>query len=192
MENEIWKDIPEYEGLYQVSSLGAVRRLDSIIRRKRLNGPYFDWKWKGRIMVGNINPSGYRYVLLSKNGNSRVKYVHTLVATLFISEKSNEFLEINHKDGNKLNNAASNLEWCTRLENMRHAIGMGLIPPSPSGQESTCYKGDILVLDKKLNIVEVIKGRRDAVNKGFRPEHICACLKGRNKTHKGYTFQRVA
>lgn len=76
---------------------------------------------KGRPLKPSVNPKGYKIVNLSINGNQVGKAVHTLVARAFVDGYA-EGLQVNHKDGNKLNNNADNLEWVTPKENTRHAI----------------------------------------------------------------------
>lgn len=77
---------------------------------------------KGNLLKGFIHPKGYKHVFL---GNGDCSKVHRLVAEAFIPNPENK-PEVNHIDGNKLNNHVSNLEWCTRLENMQHAFSKGL------------------------------------------------------------------
>lgn len=100
---EIWKDIKDYEGLYQVSNLGRVKSLVRKLNDGRL--------WKEMILKQEIN-QGYARVLLSNNKNKKHKRVHRLVAEAFIPNPNN-YPIINHKDENRLNNRVDNLEWCT-------------------------------------------------------------------------------
>nr|DAG76872.1 MAG TPA: homing endonuclease [Caudoviricetes sp.] len=113
-ENEIWKPLVGYETEYLISSYG---RLKSIKHGKSI------------ILKPHINTrNGYVYYLVSKNGKSKNSRAHRLVALTFIPT-SNTKLQVNHKDGNKTNNRADNLEWCTQSENMIHAYKMGLEKP---------------------------------------------------------------
>lgn len=102
MGEEIWKDINGYEGLYKVSNLGNIKRFNKSKNRKF-----------------NINRNGYVLVNLYKNGTSKNLSVHRLVAKSFIPNPENK-PQVNHIDGNKLNNCISNLEWCTAKENIIH------------------------------------------------------------------------
>lgn len=123
---EIWKDIKHYKGLYQISNLGNVKSLKRLIADKRRSY----WS-KERILKGGVTSTkkmqGYKFVVLSKNKKTRSFYVHRLVASAFISNKKNK-TQVNHIDGNKLNNNVDNLEWCTPLENTAHAIKNKLTP----------------------------------------------------------------
>lgn len=122
MINEIWKDVPGYEGLYQVSNLGEVRSLPRYEKDKN-NKLY---KRKGVILKQSKTTTGYWKVELCKNGTRKSLKVHRLVALAFIVNTFNKPF-INHKDGNPLNNIVDNLEWCTQSENIQHAHDTGLI-----------------------------------------------------------------
>lgn len=118
MKKEIWKDIKGYEGLYQVSNYGRVKSLD---RKSDIDGRLI----KSKILKPGLNNPGYKFVILRKNGISENKMIHRLVAETFLN---NPMDCVNHKDGNKLNNHMSNLEWCTYSENKKHAYETGLSP----------------------------------------------------------------
>ena len=100
----IWKSLNQNDR-YEVSNTGLVRRIDS-----------------GHILQGCITNSGYRSVKLTfSNGTQRRFYVHRLVAEHFIENDDKEHKTVvNHKDGNKMNNDANNLEWLTPRENNLH------------------------------------------------------------------------
>ena len=118
---EIWKDIPEYKGIYQVSNLGRVKRLQTSQNRsnnKKLN-------LKEKLLNGTINYFGYKKVQLYKDSKFKTFSVHRLVAICFIENKLNK-PQVNHIDGNKLNNIVENLEWCNNSENQLHAWKLGL------------------------------------------------------------------
>ena len=97
---EEWRYIKEYEGLYQVSSLGRVKSLNYRNSNKE------------KILKLNLNKSGYLHICLSKNGKVKAFNVHRLVAQAFIPNPNN-YPIINHKDEDKSNNCVNNLEWCT-------------------------------------------------------------------------------
>ncbi len=107
---EIWKDIPNYEGIYKISNLG---RLKSFRAYNSFTKSYY---YKEKIVKGKIDSSGYVMVCLSKNGKYKYCRIHRLVAEVFI-DNPNNYPIINHKDENKKNNIVSNLEWCTYLYN---------------------------------------------------------------------------
>lgn len=114
---EIWKDIKGYEGIYQISSLGNVKSL---------------YGWDGHAYITRekiLHPAptttGYYKVKLVKDGHRKDHKIHRLVADAFISNPMNK-KQVNHKDGNKLNNDVNNLEWCTASENSQHSYQTGL------------------------------------------------------------------
>ena len=108
MQEEIWKDIKGYEGLYQVSNLGRVKSL-----KRKYKKRYID---KEIIKKFSKIPKGYLRTGLSKNGIVKYYFVHRLVAEAFIPNYDN-LPCVNHKDCNTANNMADNLEWVTYKEN---------------------------------------------------------------------------
>jgi len=105
MENEIWKDVIGYEGLYKVSSVGNVKNRF------------------GR----NLKPSfgrGYKRVVLFSKAKDTTKYVHRLVAESFLLNLEKK-QTVNHINGNKLDNKIENLEWLTQKENIQHSVKIG-------------------------------------------------------------------
>lgn len=111
---EIWKDVVGYEGIYEVSNLGRV---------KRLAHTYVDTYKSGRhrtksefILCGTTLPNGYVMVDLHIDHKRTRKYVHRLVAEAFIPNPNN-YRFVNHKDETRDNNVVCNLEWCTRAYN---------------------------------------------------------------------------
>lgn len=119
---EIWKDIFNYEGFYQVSNLGRVRGLDRYVYNP---SGKCKMKVKGRLLKLHIDTSGYKKITLKRDGFAKNKRVHRLVAETFL-DNPNDLKQVNHIDGDKLNNAVSNLEFCTAKDNFEHAIEMGL------------------------------------------------------------------
>ena len=111
MENVEWKDIPNYENLYQISNNGAVRRLQSYDSRGHLRN--------SRTRKTRITKKGYSQIGLYKNGIETKFLIHKLVAETFIPNPDN-LPCINHKDENPLNNCVSNLEWCTYKYNTNY------------------------------------------------------------------------
>lgn len=106
---ENWKDVPDYEGLYQVSDLGNIKSAYSNI-----------------ILKPSVDRYGYVRFSATKNKKQKTLRIHRIVMNVFNPVKS--LMQINHIDGNKANNALSNLEWCTDSENKKHAYATGLMP----------------------------------------------------------------
>ena len=115
MLNIEWKPIKDYEGLYEVSNDGRIRRL------RFTNGSH-DFE-KIRECKQTLNTWGYMTVNLSKNGKVNTKRVHKLVANAFLGESN---LQIDHIDGNKQNNRLDNLEYVTPKENTNRAWKKGI------------------------------------------------------------------
>lgn len=106
--NEEWRDIKGFEGLYQVSNLGNVKRI-------KHGGCKFGYGYRTlpeRMVKQHPDYHGYKKVHLWKNNKDKPLFVHRLVAIAFI-ENPNNYPQINHKDEDKTNNCVSNLEWCT-------------------------------------------------------------------------------
>lgn len=115
---ETWRDIPGWEGLYQASSLGRIKRLP-------LSFIYSDGQkhfYPEKIYTLSVAGNGYKMVTFRRPGGEQQKvYVHRLVAETFI-EKPDGCNVVNHLDADKTNNRIDNLEWTTRSGNMSHAI----------------------------------------------------------------------
>ena len=124
-EMENWVDIVGFEGLYQVSDLGRVRSLDRgmYVRQDRYKNPRWTNR-KGLVLKQSPDGKGYLMVALCKNGISKIKTVHRLVARHFVSRVGYAPV-VNHLNSNNKDNRASNLEWCTIKENNQHTINSG-------------------------------------------------------------------
>lgn len=118
-EIEIWMPIENFER-YEVSSLSRIRSVDAMIKTGRGGLSLFQ-----STLLKSVIRKGYATVNLSKEGRHYIRSVHRLVAEAFIPNPDN-LPQVNHKDGNKLNNLIDNLEWCTPRENTRHALATGL------------------------------------------------------------------
>lgn len=167
MNSEIWKEIKDFPN-YEVSNKGRVRN-----------------RLTGSILKGAIDKTtGYLKVGLYKNKVGFTKPIHRLVAETFLGLFIN--LDVNHKDGNKLNNELENLEWCTRSDNMKHAYKIGLSKPTDK-------------TGKKVRIIETgdvfpsLSACARALN--TKEKNISMCLNEDNKynrsAHRGFHFEYV-
>lgn len=172
---EIWKSILGYEGLYEISNTGKVRSLDRIVRsRWGTEKPI-----KGGLKAFAKNSQGYKSVHVYKDGEMRRAYVHRLVALGFLPNPKN-LPQVNHLDGVKANNAASNLEWCTGTSNCMHAVRTNLYETA---------KGEISG-NAKLTEADVRDARRRAAQ-GEMHKDIAAILGvGRKAITKIVNHQR--
>lgn len=166
---EIWKTIKNHEK-YEVSNLGNIRRKIEYIKiwNKRLNKEII--KYKNPILVGKkLSQKGYKRVRL----DGKTYFVHRVVAENFIINNNPQIkTQINHIDCDKLNNSIYNLEWCTNLENRKHAVknklhasrentGLGKISRNDVKYISKLYNSGMLQKD----IAEVYKVRQQTISK---------------------------
>jgi hypothetical protein len=114
---EIWKDVIGYEGIYQVSNLGRIKRISkNHLCNLRYQGEYY--------LKPLDNGKGYLRMKLSNNGSSKRVMLHRIIAEAFINNPENKKV-INHINGNKKDNRIENLEWCTQSYNCLHSVKMG-------------------------------------------------------------------
>lgn len=121
MIKEIWKDIPNYEGLYQASNLGKIKSLTRIVnRRGNTTRTVFE-----KILITMSDGKGYRLVNLNKLGVTKMYTIHRLILSTFVKNIENK-PQVNHINGIKNDNRLVNLEWVTISENGFHAYKNGL------------------------------------------------------------------
>lgn len=133
------KDVTGFEGLYTIDESGNVYS----VRNKRPIKPV-------------LFPSGYEYVHLCKNGNSKIIRLHRLVAEHFIPNP-HDYKQVNHINGVKTDNYASNLEWCNSYQNMKHAQETGLFKTAGEDNPSAKLKWkDVHAIRK-----EYVKGSKE-------------------------------
>ena len=163
---EIWKDIKDYEGLYQVSNLGKIKSLS----RKIFNGKNY-YISKEKILKPGKNHQGYLQLTLHNNNIKKNIRINRIVAQTFL-ENPNNYPEVNHKDENKLNNQVDNLEWCTHKYNSNYGTGR-----KRAGDN---HKKKIIC----ITTGEVFNSITEAINKYDLSTcgQIAKCCKGKQKT----------
>lgn len=184
---ESWKDVKGYEGLYQVSSFGRVKRMTKKVYNP---GTYSgECTYREKLLSPHIDSVGYYQILLrNKNKIKRVR-VHRIVAEAFI-DNPNELPVINHKDGNKLNNNIDNLEWCSHSHNTKEAFRIGLAHhKSLWGSEHPKAKV-VYQFDKNNNFIK----RWDCIADAQRElrvhgANIYKCCVGKYKTAGGFIWK---
>lgn len=171
---EIWKDIENYYGLYQVSNMGNVKSLNY-----RRTG-------KERILRPKVNRGGYLQVILSKNGKCKDLKVHRLVLMTFAPINNMDSLQVNHKDENKKNNNLYNLEWCTPKYNSNY------------GSRNQKISIPVVQIDPTTNkVINVYRSSMEAKRQGFNQANIIQCCKNRHTKHSpniylGYKWQYMS
>lgn len=138
---EIWKPIKGYEGIYEVSNAGRIKRLQREIQcdTSRVTTEYsitIKEKILSPIRIGSSNKKYLAVALRDSKGNRKIFKIHRLVASSFIPNPYN-LPHIDHIDGNKENNSVSNLEWVTERENYRRAYITGLFNPKGENNGNT-------------------------------------------------------
>lgn len=118
MQNEEWRPIKGYEGLYEISNLGRIKSLPK--RQVILHGTERTYYERGEIILSTKRKKRYAIVSLRRGTTKKAFQVHRLVALTFIPNPNN-LPYVNHIDENTLNNAADNLEWCTHSYNLRYS-----------------------------------------------------------------------
>ena len=152
---EIWKDIKDYENLYQISNLGRVKSLERKVKNK--NGYKVI---KEKILKNYIHNTGYYAVNLRKQCKIDIRLIHRLVAEYFI-DNPKMYPIVNHKDGNKLNNNIKNLEWCTYKHNINEAYRLGLNKYTHNQNFKNKSK-KVLQYDRENNFIKEYNSLREA------------------------------
>lgn len=193
---EVWKDIPNYEGLYQVSNLGNIKSNQKKIYKS--NGKAFmNVLRKERILKKSIR-QGYYAVKLYKDNNKKTIPVHRIVAKTFLKNNENKPC-VNHIDGNKLNNNVSNLEWCTYSENTLHAYKNGLQKITEKQREN-CREMSRLGNEKNKKKVNQYEKNGTFIKQwecisdvyrdlNIKTTSISACCKRKRKTAGGFIWK---
>lgn len=170
---EIWRDIPGYEGLYQVSSLGRVK--SRYAKNGRLSTEF-------RILSLGVDQDGYFKLTLCKDKKYKYTKVHRVVAETFIPNEYN-YEVINHIDGNKLNNRVENLEWCDVKHNVTHAHLTGLHKGCRT-KIKLCNDNGVLKFDSIMEASNYLKVDRHAFNKQRK-------IYGNKFEYKGYSVTLI-
>ena len=161
---EEWREIKGYEGIYEVSNMGRVKRVKTQYILKPI---------KNRL--------GYCGVMLSKKGKPIRFLIHRLVASAFLMKKRKKYNVINHKDGNPQNNHVENLEWCTQAHNLKY-----------SHVHKRCHlkneKPVLMYKDGKF--IKEFRSITKAANAiDSYQQHVTRCLYNEKSKTRGYSFR---
>lgn len=181
---EEWKDVVGWEGIYQVSNLGNIKRVDG--------------KGKGENLKPGTDKGGYKCVHLYNHCYHKSYKVHRLVSLAFIPNPENK-CDVNHINGIKADNRVENLEWATRSENIIHANKTGLRFVSDAQRRAASITGKrTCAMNRPKKKVYCVRGN---FIKHFESAHaagrwvlgcaspIIACCKGKKKQYKGYEWR---
>ena len=180
MENEVWKPVVGYENYYEVSNKGNVRSVNRIVTCNKGTTLI-----KGVLLKQYIK-GDYRYVYLQKEGHRFFTGVARLVASAFLPNPE-KLPEVNHKDEDKSNNSVENLEWCSRIYNIRYG---------------TAIKRKINKATNGIRSVKVLQFSKDGIfikewpsmgeikrSKGYNQGAISSCCSGKCKSCYGYVWR---
>ena len=162
----IWKPIPDFEDLYEVSNTGEIRSINPRYKNKS-------------ILRQNTSNKGYKYVCLCRKGTQKTMSVHRIVASVFVQNPYN-LPCVNHKDENKENNNAENLEWCSYYYN--NVYGQRLT--------KSALKKSIPVKCVETGIIysSAYAAQRET---GTKQSGIWQCCHGQRKTANGFHWELV-
>ena len=177
-----WRPVVGLLDRYEVSDCGDVRSIPRWVNSKA-GSKQFRPSAPIKTKVGR---GGYATCeLCGEGGRKLTRFVHRLVAEAFLGESDG--MQVNHKDGDKLNNRLSNLEWVTPSENVRHAIGIGLV--DTAGRDKRCK--EMREARKRPVVVDGV-GEFESITEaaeaiGSTESMLCQVLRGRYRHTKGYT-----
>lgn len=186
---EIWKDVVGYEGLYQVSNLGRVRSLDREHEVTR-NGLTFICPYGGKVLTQHPRQHGYMCVQLYGRGGHkkrglRTVSVHRIVAEAFIPNPDG-LPEVNHKDEDKSNNRADNLEWMSHIDNSHYGTAIERrvrtvmnTPRRTVGQ----FTKDGQIIQTYISLADMAR------KTGYGKPEVLMCIQGKSMTSHGYVWK---
>ena len=197
IENEEWRDIPNYEGLYQVSNMGRVKSIR-----------YMYGNYREKILSQFLNnKNGYLQLNLWKEGKIKTCYVHRLVGNAFI-ENPNNLPCFNHKDEDKTNNCVDNLEPCDHKYNLNYKNAQARRVASTDYKAfqarrvaSTDYKAiaekkrndpnkskQVYQYDKNGTLVAIWDSTKECDRQGYNQGAVASCCRGERKSHRDFIW----
>ena len=188
---EIWKDIKNFEGFYQISNFGQVKALE----KKVWTGKYYKY-YPEKILKLNPDKDGSLCITFHCKKKIKSYKVHRLVAEAFIPNPDNK-PTVNHVDGNKTNNMVSNLEWATNKEQTSHARKIGLMKFNQCGENNPMYgkHGKNNPNSKPIYMIDILTNKvikeYDSIKEAelelnISNSHITRICQGKGKSAGGY------
>lgn len=186
LEGEIWKDIPEYEGLYAISNKGRVKALKRDIETSNRIIHKSE-----QILTPILTQSGYYNIQLSDKNKGRKRKnfaIHRLVASAFI-ENPNNYPYVDHIDTNPTNNCVENLRWVTPTMNMANELTRQALSESLRGQLiNRTWNSKPIAQLKDGVLINTFPSIAEATRQGYSNSAIFKCLSGKQNKHKGFTW----
>jgi len=176
--SEMWKNIPLCKGKYQISSHGNIRSLIATKGGVRTT-----------LLKTQVDSKGYKRIRISIDGDKRSYKIHRLVASAFIPNVEGK-PQVNHMDGDKINNHVSNLEWVDNAENCRHAMETGLWTNVFEASKKSNEKRK-----RSVTAIDTVTGERKSFNsisdaeRELNTKHINAVIRGERSQANGYRFE---
>lgn len=180
MLKEIWKDIKNYEGLYQVSTYGRIKSLSKFHRTSKNHSSIGYWT-KDKILKEQYDKDGYAKINLIKNNKQKRFSIHQLVAQTFISNPCN-YKYINHKNEIKNDNNINNLEWCNSCYNANYGNRNEKISKNKS-KKIVQFDGDGKIIRIWDSITQASKELKIQIS------HISSCCNKKRSKTGGYSWR---
>ena len=185
---EIWKIINDTDNGFEISNNGQVKSLDRyVIQYNRWGKPMKRFQ-KGRLIKQHISKDGYYRVYIIRNNKHITIATHLLVAEAFLEIpeelkhlKGTRYLQVNHKDENKLNNNVNNLEFCDRTYNVNYGTRNERIALTKSKT--------VLQYDLEGNFIKEWKSTKECGRNRFNQGAVAACCRGELKKYKGFIWK---
>ncbi len=170
---EIWKDVKNYEGLYELSNFGKVRTVERIVLRKSKLGKLTNFKINSKIKIANLSKGGYLTIAIVKENKTITTYLHRIIAEVFVEKEKPNYNVVNHINGIKTDNRIENLEWTSSSQNNIHAL-------------------DNFLRETRKNIsIEFIEKVKELRNNGFKNYEIANQLNSTTSIIQGITSGRT-
>ena len=188
LEGEEWRDVIGYEGIYMVSNYARVASIKTNIEDRLRTRT----KERKLVSIQQVLRNGklYNNVRLYKNKQSKLLYLHRIVADAFIPNPNN-YPEVDHIDRNGLNNSPNNLRWCTHQGNQNNInTKSAMVRSHLNVQYHTRWKPVVQL--RNGNIVKIYQRMLDAESEGFSHVAIIHVIKGKSKSHKGYQWMYLS
>lgn len=185
---EIWRDIKDYEGLYQVSNLGRVKSLN------------YHRTGREEVIQPKKDKCGYFRVYLSKNGKTKTFSVHRLVASAFLENPENK-PEVNHKidteegktinivffnEDGSINKKKTTIEWCDHEYNINYGTRN---ERAAKARLNGKLSKKVLQLSLTGELIREWESTKECGRNGFDQGHVSACCRGKQKAHKGFCWR---